>query len=267
MLRLSRDSRERSGGYEISAGEWRVIGKLVDGQYPSWRQVVPSKSELGCKARFPAEAVAELAASIPKLPIATTTAGNYRPIVLRSDGKSLELLWKEGLGEPFLAIPVSGVNASGKPFVFSIDRPYLAKAFAFGLTEIEVKDEMSAARFADGQGRQMIVMPLRLDGTLPTKRPGTPPPKPKQTRARTPTPSMPKRTQHRTTTAPSAVTTAPIDEALAELSKVRESLRDAASGLTAAATKLKTAKQAQRTADKEIRSVRSTIESLRKVQL
>ena len=266
-LRLARESRGRSGAYEISAGAWRIIDKLVGGNYPAWRQVVPTKSELKCRAQFPPETAAELATSIPKLPISTTTTGNYRPVVLRSDGKSIELLWKEAQEEPYQAIPVPGAKTSDQPFVFSIDRPYIVKALAFGLREIEVKDEMSAARFADGKGRQMIVMPLRLDGSLPPKRPGTPPPKPRQARARNTTTSMPKRTHQRTTPAPSAFTTTPIDEALAELSKVRESLRDAAAGLTATATKLKTAKQAQRTADKEIRSVRSTIESLRKVRL
>ena len=185
---------------------------------------------------------------------------------MRGDGKLVELLWKEAPDEPYQDFLIPAAKTSGKPFAISIDRKYLSKAFAFGFGEMRVTDEKSPARFADANGRQMIVMPLRMTGGLPPERPkAVAPPARMPEPARKPKPTMPKPNQTRKPPTPQAES--PIDEALLDLAKVRDTLREAATGLQSAAAKLKRAKQEQRTADKEIRSVRSTLESLRKVRL
>lgn len=264
-FRTVRDKQDRGGSYEITAGAWRIIGKLVDGDYPSWRQVLPRKEDLTSGVRFDPEKVAEIAPTIAKLPVASLHSSNH-PIVVRGDGKVIELLWKEAPDEPYQDLPIPSAKTNGKPFVISIDRKYLAKAFAFGFEEMRVADEMSPARFADAKGRQMVVMPLRMTGGLPPEKPQTTaPPARKREPARKPRPTMPKKNQTRRPPTPQAES--PIDEALLDLAKVRDTLREAATGLQSAAAKLKRAKQEQRTADKEIRSVRSTLESLRKVRL
>ena len=264
-LRTLRDKQDRGGSYEITAGAWRIIGKLVDGDYPSWRQVLPQKDELTSRVVFDPKELAEIAPIIAKLPAATVNGSNH-PIVLRGDGNVVELLWKEAMDEPYQDLPIPGVTTSGKPFVISIDRKYLAKAFAFGFEEMQVTDEMSPARFADGQGRQMIVMPLRMTADLPpAKSSPTTPPAIKRKPARKPEPTMPRTNQ--TKKPPEPPTESPIDDALLDLAKVKDTLREAATGLQSAAAKLKRAKQEHRSTDKEIRSVRSTLESLRKVRL
>ena len=264
-LRLARDRHSGGGSYEITAGAWRIIGKLVDGNYPSWRQVIPGDGDLTSTVKFDPEKLCEIAPTLAKLPVASTTGSNH-PIVLRGDGKVVELLWKESMDEPYQDLPIPGTSSGGKPFIISIDRKYLAKAFAFGFEEMQVADEMNPARFSDGEGRQMIVMPLRMSGGLPPARPKTtttaarerkPEPKHK--------PDMPEENQTRKP--PTALAESPIDDALLDLAKVRDTLREAATGLQSAAAKLKRAKQEQRTANKEIRSVRSTLDSLRKVRI
>lgn len=264
-LRTARDKQNRGGSYEITAGTWRIIGKLVDGDYPAWRQVLPRKADLSSSVKFDPQRLAEIAPTVAKLPVASTNAGNH-PIVLRGDGKVVELLWKEALDEPYQDLRIPGTTTSGKPFVISIDRKFLAKAFRFGFEEMQVTDEMSPARFSDGEGRQMIVMPQRMTGgALPeTPRSGTPQASRRQPK-RKPTPKMPKKNQSRKPPTPQAES--PIDDALLDLAKVKDTLREAATGLNSAAAKLKRAKQEHRSTDKEIRSVRSTLESLRKVRL
>ncbi|MFT4549024.1 MAG: DNA polymerase III sliding clamp (beta) subunit (PCNA family) [Verrucomicrobiales bacterium] len=261
-LRHVHDKQGRGGSYEITAGAWRIIGKLVDGDYPSWRQVVPRNGDLTSKVTFDPEKLSEIAPTLTKLPVASLD-GNNHPIVVRGDGKVVELLWKEAIDEPYQDLPIPGTSSSGKPFIISIDRRYLAKAFAFGFEEMQVADEMSPARFTDSNGRQMIVMPLRMTGGIPPGRSTAPANRSRQP-ARKPRQKMPEKTPPRKAPTQPADS---IDEAMSELAKVRDTLREAATGLQSAAAKLKRAKQEQRTANKEISSVRSTLESLRKVRL
>jgi len=295
-LRTARDKDGRGGSYELTAGAWRLVGRLVDGDYPAWRQVVPRDGDLGSCVRYAPGGIAEIASTVARLPIAT--AGNHHPVVVRSDGARVELLWKEAPDEPYQAIPIRGASASGKPFAITIDRGYLAKAFAFGLGEMRVGDETDPALFGDGEGRQMVVMPLRMHGALPPQRPGGEPPRAgaeKQAAPRPapkpgskprpepqpkqqprpepepkprPAPDMTDMTDKRDNRKPPAPASgAPLDEALQDLSKLRDTLRETAAGLQATAGKLKQARQEQRGADKEMRSVRSTLDSLRKVRL
>ena len=114
---MVRDKQDNGGSYEITAGSWRIIGKLVGGDYPSWRQVLPRNEDLASGVNFEPERIAAMAPTIAKLPVASLHGSNH-PIVVRGDGQVVELLWKEAPDEPYQDLLVHGPRpmASRSPY-------------------------------------------------------------------------------------------------------------------------------------------------------
>jgi hypothetical protein len=258
-LRVTIDRKTGAGSSELTSGCWRVISRLVDGKFPNWTQVVPEITRPVHQIDLSVDESRELSERIARLSI--VKCGNHSPVVLLSDGKTLRIRWEDADRNQEESFVVEQAKVSGKPFGIALAQPLLSKALGYGLCTVQIIDELSPERFSDGNGRQMIIMPLR-HGIPELEAEKTHPPQ--RTAA-----ERPKHHQ-------SAMPTAPVREsepspslelAMQELIKLRETLQLASHGLKATAGLIRQARQEQRSTDREVRTVRSTIQSLKKLRL
>ena len=271
-VRLARNQTGSSGSYEITAGHWSVIGKLIAGNYPAWRQVVPDRNAFKAALTIDPEHLESLAATVAKLDVARSV--DHRPITLRKEGNTVVMHWRNAASKMPRSQPLPATKSVGKGFTIQLNQPYLAKALSFGLGHAQLGDELEPMLFTGEGGRQMVAMPLRITHrTAPppytpgkqTPTPTKPQPAPMPPKAsKKPTPNTPPRPMRPATTETPAC---PIDGALAEIATLKDKLRTAAADLQRVTAHLKQAKQHQRTSQREVRSVRNTLESLRKVRL
>src|SRR5947207_11478228 len=70
----------------------------------------------------------------------------------------------------------TAMEVTGKTVTVLLNRNYLAKALRFGLNEIQIQDALSPVRCTNESGRQLVIMPIRLDGVTPQPAPTQPQP-------------------------------------------------------------------------------------------
>jgi DNA polymerase III sliding clamp (beta) subunit (PCNA family) len=262
--------------FRLSGSAWRITGKLIDGTYPNWKQVVPRKDAFTSALCLPPAALEHLASVLKTLPGEKT---QNKPVGLHCTSKGFELLARGRHEDPYTVVPIQG-TFTGEPVTVFVNRDYLGKALGFGLNRIEFGDPTSPVRLReDGSTRRdLIVMPVRVvaapepspETTEPTD-PDTapePPMKPTPPTEETQTPAntndhAANPSQHR-----DPVPELPaLEMASINLQQVREYLRMAQTELGELANALKQARTEQRNTERDLRQVRTTIRSLQKVEL
>src|SRR6266480_707093 len=159
-LRLELD-KGQPAFVEISSYRWTFVCKAIEGTFPNWRQVLPDPSAFKTSIKIPANALDELVEVVAKLP----SDGINHPVGLKLGPESKLILFGRASGtDKFTEAGFSVVEAKGDPVTICLNRNYLIKALRFGLTEIQITDSLSPIRCSDESGRQIIIMPIRLDG-------------------------------------------------------------------------------------------------------
>lgn len=257
-LRISIHPKTSEGFCEMTSGQWRTVTRLIDGNYPNWRQVIPAASSFKHQIEMKAGSAQTISDRIESLSI--LKCGSHSPVVLSGEGGRLQIHWHDAESKKERHADIKECQVIGKPFGIALSQPLIAKALRYGLGHVEIIDEMSPARFSDGNGRQMIVMPLRHPIPVSTAS--------KEAVETAPKPATSPPLQTRPTPPPLKTEPAPsLELAMQELLKVREMLQLATQCLRSTAGLIRQARQEQRSTDREVRSVRTTLQSLRKVQL
>jgi DNA polymerase III sliding clamp (beta) subunit (PCNA family) len=151
--------------FQLSSRRWRFIGRQIEGNYPNWRQVLPTEFASGI--RFgDLDALADTIERLPEHDIINHTIGIERK------ERAVNLLWKPDKDQEWKRLPVAVDQLTGKDITIRLNRHYLIKALRFGLHRLDLTDSLSPMRFSH-QGRQMIVMPVRPDAT-PQYKPASP---------------------------------------------------------------------------------------------
>jgi DNA polymerase III sliding clamp (beta) subunit (PCNA family) len=146
---------------EISSYRWTFIHKAIEGTFPNWRQVLPDPSGFKSSIKIPASALDDFIEVVTKLPC----DGLNHPIGLKLGPEGKLILFGQATGtDKFTEAAFSAVEAKGGPVTVCLNRNYLIKALRIGLTEIQIADSLSPIRCSDQSGRQVIIMPIRLDG-------------------------------------------------------------------------------------------------------
>ncbi len=264
---------------QISSRRWRFIMRQIDGNYPNWRQVVPTPDSFATTIEFEAD-VEVVLQTIQRMPC--DDAVNFA-IGLEWSGGKLALLGRSPGAENWTRIEMEGVKCRGKDVRIFLNRNLLTKALQFGLTKAETIDALSPLRFSSG-GRQMIVMPTRPN-PAPTQAPQPTPVTPaaqNEPTAPNPPPSaeQPKEepmpdtngtntgaTKRPATANPETTEKPALETALAQLEIVRGEFRNAIGGLHKLGDALKQAQRENKASDKEISSVRATLRSLQTVRI
>ena len=255
----------------IVAGDWTLTTKVVDGNYPNWRQVVPKSQQHRTTVSLPENH--EFTKIVNGLP-----GGDLKdkPVDLVIEKGTVAVKATTGGTNILLA----GAEAKGPDVTTRVNREYLVKAFDYGLTHLGLIDGMSPLHFTR-EGRQMVVMPLRV-ADIPTE-PPVPEEPPTQTAPCEPQPErkpMPETNGHtngaatshlnganRSTTPGTPAADKPaIEAAIEKLDGFKTTFREALVGVTELTTLLRQAVRDQKTGEKEIHQVRQTLRSLQGVK-
>lgn len=265
-LRAAKPERNEPTRFEIATKHWRIIARSLEGQYPKWRAVLPDPTNASTTVEIEPGALEAVLQMIARMP---DHDSRHHAIGLEIAGNKLNLLGKSPGVDKWTRIELAGCKANGSDLTVQLNRQHLAKAMRFGLTRIEIIDEMSPLRFSNG-GRQLIVMPVRPTATT-TSTPvpsasasapstSTPPPKAAQPEKK----PMP---ETNTTTATTSTEKPALETALAQIDVIRGEFRSAVAGLSKLGELLKQASREQKTSEKEIQGVRQTLRSLQSVRI
>jgi hypothetical protein len=167
-------------------------------------------------------------------------------------------------------VAVTAVEVTGKPVTVLLNRLYLAKALRFGLTEIQIQDALSPVRCTDESGRQLIIMPIRLDGVTPQPAPAQPGSPAQKTAQASPTSGNNMQNENKNgqpATSSRDPNKTAIETAVEQLEAAKASIGTALTSLNGVVRTLRQAQREQRGTEKEIQSVRSTLQTLQRVKI
>ena len=252
---------------EISTYRWTFVCKAIEGTFPNWRQVLPDLSGFKTSIKIPASALDDFIEVVTKLP----SDGINHPIGLKLGPQSKVILFGRSAGtDKFTGAGFSAVEAKGDPVTICLNRNYLIKALRFGLTEIRIADSLSPIRCSDESGRQMIIMPVRLDGVTPNAptQPSSPAPTQAQSSATNKTEMQnTDRSNGEAVTRTRENKRTSLETAVEQIEAVRNAIKASAASLHDVITSLKQAQREQRGTEKEIQSVCSTLQNLQRVKI
>jgi len=281
--------KKESALVRIEAGDWTLTMKVIDGTYPNWRQVIPNSQQNRTMVRLPDDP--EFTAIVNGLP-----GGEIqdRPVDLVIQNGTVAMKDIKGGSN----IQLVGATASGPDVTTRLNRDYLTKAWQYGLTNIGLIDGMSPLHFTK-EGRQMVVMPLRVTEAYPTP-PAVQPtasvpaeetnqpahiepssaaetkaasqPQPERTMTestidRAATPHLNGVNRSTTTHVQQATDKPAIEAAIDKIDGFKASVRETLAGLTELTTLLRQAVRDQKTGEKEVQAVRQTLRSLQSVRI
>jgi len=265
---LSPDAR----WYRIDAPGWSLTGRLIEGNFPNYHQVIPGASSFKARVVLSERTLPEIEKLLGTLPGAKLP---HRPVGLRLEKRGLSLLARESEEDFFDDHPIPFVEIHGDPVTVLVDRDYLAKAFRFGLNRIEFIDAVSPVKISR-DGDLMIVMPVRCQGEVLVKAPEASlrepvrealsrPEEPKVPTVRSDE-GKPKNRSEETQRMTGDNPVDPVETAALQLVQAREALRLADSRLGEMMATLRAASRQRRRTEKEMQVVRGTLRGLRKIE-
>ncbi len=260
--------KSSSGWVQLSTSRWNCIIKQIDGQFPKWRQVVPTDTEAWTKVQLSDAALAQMLNLSARLPGDDT---ENRTLQIRVD-KDLHLEGRNKDDKEFTSALIGGASVTGKPVTTALNREYLQNALRCGLDEIRIHTELEPMVFCH-PGKRMVIMPVRVPAAPATKpaapKPATPePPTPTQPVAE----AQPERKTEMTKTADTPIPKAnaepdSLKSALDQIETVKGQLRESIGALNSLTSLLKQVEKDNRSTEKEVASVRQTLRSLQGMKI
>ena len=269
-------TKDDTAPFQISSRRWRFIGRQIDGNYPNWRQVIPTS--FSTSVEFDPQSVAQIIQTVERMPDHDKI---YHALGIEVKRKRVNLLCKSAADQPWIAVEVDDATSKGPDVKVHLNRHLLVKALEFGLLRLDLIDSLSPMRFSNG-GRQMIVMPTRPEGPPQTSvtAPSAPvsnQPEPVKDEANQPAANTPAAQQERNTMPrhtngndnghKPADDKSTLETALEKIETIKGSYREAIRGLNDLTDTLKQLQREQKSTHKEVQSVRTTLERLQSVKL
>ena len=249
QLKVSPAEKTGPGHLQISSRRWRFITRQIEGNYPNWRQVVPT--EFQTTIQLDPSSVDGVIQIIERMPCDDAISF---AIGLEWKNQKLSLLGRTPNAEKVTQVEIDNVKAQGSDVKIFLNRYLLIKALQFGLTTVELIDSMSPARLSNA-GRQMIIMPTRPNP------PATPQPAAEEPAAQ-PETTMPEETADQPATIEDQ-----IDTVITEFETMKDWIQQQLAGLKAITGKLKTIQREHKSSSKELQTVRQTLKSLQGLKL
>jgi DNA polymerase III sliding clamp (beta) subunit (PCNA family) len=253
---------------QLSTRRWRFITRQIQGKYPDWRVTVPNAADDKTHITVDPEKLESLIKLIQRIPC--HDPDRFQTIGLEWREGQFLLLGKDSDNEPWTRVPVSDVQGKGPEVSIFLSRRFLIKALGYGMNTISLVDPMHPLRFHT-QGKQMIVMPLRMDPCHPPAPQHQPKPV-NMSASRQPVPSP--STQKPMINTPSADTPpssdsqkTPTEEAIDMTLLIRDKLNEGFNLLRDLSTKLKVINRDQKTSAREFNSVRASLRSIQGLKL
>ena len=113
--------KSNSNWVKLTTTRWECVVKQIDGNFPNWRQVVPTYTEKWTKVELSEAAVKQMLNLSSKLPGDDT---ENRTLQLRID-KDLHLEGKNKDDKDFTSAQIADVKITGKPVTTALNREYV----------------------------------------------------------------------------------------------------------------------------------------------
>ena len=259
QMRLATDTKEgQKPLLQVSSRRWRFIINQHEGNYPNWRQVLPT--EFKTTVDIPEQAIAEAIAIVERIPY--DAENRYKPVTLVHDGKKLSIRGRTKDDSEWTSVEIPGAKITGNTILVHLNRDLLLKALQFGLNRIEMIDHMSPLKFSNG-GRQMIVMPVRA-----AEEPVKPAPD-----AKAEAPVVEATTNERSNMetpppAPEPAEAKPsLEMAMDQLEALREDLKGNLASISNILGNIKAATREQKVTARQYSELRATLKSLQNVRI
>ncbi|RBP41450.1 DNA polymerase III sliding clamp (beta) subunit (PCNA family) [Roseimicrobium gellanilyticum] len=272
QMKLSDASDGKNQLLQISSRRWRFITRLIEGNYPNWRQVIPNPREAKTILTLDPDKLDAVIQLIERMP---NHDEQYHTLGIEYQGMQCRLVYKSTAEAPWTHVPLPHCKAEGKPVTIFVDRRLLLKALQFGLSTIGIIGELSPLRFYLG-GRQIIVMPVRPDGPA-SSQPKAPAPSPRETPipAFSPSPTPPERkhqpmpNNHQPEQQPSELTPAAtlIEQAITVVDEIRVCHLQSNEKLRDLGTKLRNIQRSQKSGTKEMQTLRQHHRGLQSMRI
>ncbi len=266
---------ENSPKATITQGPWRWTTKLVVGNYPNFKQVIPRTEDYGTTIRIGDADATRLISVLPRLPGFKESSS---PVRLSITDKGAELSPPSRLPQVKVALDRSEIT--GGPNAVQFNSSFLLAALKRGFRELRVRDGVSPLLMKD-ESRINLWMPVRLDNQVPAPAPveasspvqsstndSQPQPEPNMVAIKTPAAESP---VAQPVADPSATRIVPVEtqeiSPLDTLQRAKDLLRDVQAAITEASTAIRDLTREKRAVEKDLESLKRNIRVLRAVEV
>ncbi|MEQ2009516.1 MAG: hypothetical protein ABMA26_22265 [Limisphaerales bacterium] len=260
---------------QLKSGRWTCISKSGDGEFPKWKHIVAESKQARTRIELDQSAVETLLAGVPKLPC----GHEFRhPVTLEVLGGTLIAKAKASDAKDWTCLILQGAKVTGKAVSVTLNRDYLLKALRFGLTTVEIEDELKPVQFYEG-GRRMVVSPILPPEPPPTQKQSahSPATNPQPSSSNPPvndppqaqpqeTKTMPKATETTPTETP-ATETSPVKAVIQHIENIKESLKGVLREFADVLDDLKQMEKEKKATDREMESVREKLREIQAVRI
>ena len=270
---------QKPGYVQFKTDQWIFITRQIEGNYPNWKQIIPTGSAKTV-IKLSQAAVEEMLQVIPQLP---GKAEMNSPITLVVANNHLQIQARSKADEKPTTIPIDGTIITGKNVSVGLNREYVIKALHMGLSEILVEDSLTPI-LCQSQGKRLLIASLN-PGTVTTT-PAAPVPHSTTAEAPVSSPAQPQNQTHDETqiqnpnertdmTKTTAATTAnetlasesAIKQVIQQVEKIKDALKDVISEFSDVLASLKIAEKEKRMTEKEIEAIRATLKTIQSVKI
>ena len=246
---------------------WTFITQSPDHTLPNWRQVVPPSGSSRVTVRFNAASSAFLSEVLPKLP------GNDvhdQPLRLEIAGGKLSVTGRDRTCDHVTTLPVDDVVVSGPDLAITVNCTFIAKALKWGLTVLELTDDLSPLVFSK-QGKRLVAMPLRNEAApqaAPTEPTTTQPQEEPMSQTSTePTPEPPPVNRLAALQPKPTATKPTVRSVIEQIDTLRDALKGTTRQCGEIVETLRTLEKERRTNDREVEQVREKLRAIQHVTL
>jgi DNA polymerase-3 subunit beta len=147
---------------QISVGPWRWTTKLIDGNFPNYRQVIPKIEDYPALVHLGEVDVTRIKTVLPKLP---GFKEHNSPIVLRIDSDGASLHTAPGRPKVHVALEHSDIVCK-EPVRIGFNARFLLSALETQSRELRVRDPRSPIMLT-GYSRMQLWMPVQIEEPQP----------------------------------------------------------------------------------------------------
>jgi len=254
QLRVSPDGSDaQKQPLQITSRRWRFIAPQYPGKYPDYRRVIPT--DFKTTVQLPGEVLDTAFEILNHIPCDPENRNN--PVCLKVENRKLIIRERNENDAPWADVEVPGAKVTGDPVTICLNRDFALKALKYGLSKIEIIDELSPLRFSR-DGKQMVVMPIKIkDAPVSETQPEA-----------VPTSTTERNNMVANKTAPEPVEAKPsLDTAIEQMEALKESIKGNLASVSNVLGTLKTAQREQKVARREYSALRGTLRSLQSVRI
>lgn len=257
QLRVNPEAKkDAKSPVQITSRRWRFITPQHEGNYPNYRQVIPTV--FNTTVRLPDNVLDTAVEILERIPCDLKNPN--KPVSFKIDGHKLIVRGRNKDDAQWTDVEVPGAKINGNPVTICFNRDFALKALKFGLSQIEIIDEMSPLRFSNG-GKQLIVMPVRVKDAPAPVSAAQPEPVP------TPTTTERNNMENINTPPEPAETKPPLETAMEQMEALKENLKANLASVATIQNLLKTAQREQKVTQREYSALRGTLRSLQSVRI